>query len=117
MDFKKPRGNLLSGSERWVRENLPVCPLCKRVPEWESATEFILAVRRYYYRCTNCLAVFSVLASEAIPVPGFVTTVINPIAFLVRIESTGKRESLAHLTGTEHSLTQLQEWAREGNPS
>jgi hypothetical protein len=112
MEFKRSNGNLLSGPESWIRENLALCPFCKRAPEWETATEFTVGAKRYYFRCPLCLAVLSVLASEAIPVPGSVGAVANPLTFLVRIESTGKRGELTHFQGTAHSLTELRVWAR-----
>ena len=113
MEFRKSRRQPFSRQELWIRRNLSLCPLCKRSSEWETATGAVLGVKRQYFRCSSCYAVLSALSSDVIPAPGLLPLAISPVSLLVRIESTGENHPLRHLTGSDHNLAELQEWARK----
>lgn len=112
MEFKRPKGTILTGPALWVDTNLPSCPLCKRRSEWETATALDVTVERHYFRCSGCQAILSAPATEVLPVLPLPTSlVISPLLRVIRIEKAGSNERLQHLAGTEYSLSELQEWA------
>jgi hypothetical protein len=114
MEFRKSTGQTLSRQESWIRRNLPLCPFCKVFSHWEIASA-ATGVKRYYFRCSSCRAIFSALASDVISAPAPIPLPVSPITVLVRVESAGENKTFDHLAGTEHNLGQLQDWARSSS--
>ena len=117
--FERHTGFYGSALRKWLDKNLPLCPLCKKKPEWEYARKvmgwkalFSPSATRYFLRCQQCKAILSV-AQDAI------VDADDLLVFLVqkrmnknfKIESIGNNENLRQLVGQEHSLETLQEWA------
>ena len=113
MEFRKSGVQPLTRQDVWLRKNLPLCPLCKKSSEWETATGLVLGVKRQYFRCSRCSAILSALSSDVLPAPGPIPFAITPVTLLVRVESAGENDAFTHLAGSEHKLGELQEWARK----
>jgi hypothetical protein len=114
VEFRREAGEG-GASQRWIDDNLPMCPLCKSQSLWETATEVDqLAVTRWVFRCPNCKAVLSTIPDNSasalsVPVPAVRTAVVRD----VRIESVERKQD-DDFIGEEFPLAELQEWASEG---
>lgn len=113
MEFRKSTRRPLSKQDLWVEKNLPRCPLCKEAHGWENAVGLAHSVKRNYFRCSSCHAVFSVLSSDILPTGGPLNLPLSPITLVVRIEDAGENKDLSNLAGSEHSLNELEEWSRK----
>lgn len=46
---------------KWIRENLPVCPVCKKRVSWETYQDVgFFSLSKYQFVCTNCEAMLEI---------------------------------------------------------
>lgn len=112
MDFRRADG---TRAQRWIEDNLPTCPLCKGYPNWTIATGVDQeALARWFFRCSNCNSVFSVIPDEPVEAVAEPVTVTKAeVTKDVRIDGVGRKQDEDFL-GEEFPLYELQEWAKEG---
>lgn len=113
--------------QRWIDNNLPVCPLCREPGLWKTATGGDQqAAERWYFQCQSCKAVLSVLPDVASmgsarpsPIPGSKPMGATPVDEAnedmqtgIRVDSVQRKQD-DDFVGEEFSLEELQEWASE----
>lgn len=113
MEFRRDAGEG-GAAQRWIDSNMPNCPLCRSPSLWTFATGADQqALDRWYFKCSNCRSVISVIpdtAVSALAEPVNVTKAALEVN--LRIESVGRTED-EDFVGEEFPLYELQEWADE----
>ena len=101
------------GMTRWVTKKFRDCPLCRKPSvNWEVGIQ----KRRVYFRCPDCMGLFSV---NRLIVRG--RSVFNLLRSLqysytrkeARIESVGNNSNLQYLEGHEYPIKEMQECAHK----
>jgi len=116
--FKRCEGHIGSEPQNFVDFNFKVCPFCRSInPNWTVAQIYAMTDNRYYFKCSECGCIISVMVWDAIHYRkkvSFQDKINGKMLGLrcdsecdIRIDSVGSKSN-STLLGTKISVSDLQ---------
>lgn len=114
MAFRRYKGFFGSMPQRFIDDNLPICPICGEEAKWTLEQKFIISGVRYRYKCTACNAIISLARKDIFKMQNNEVLILKPASkrkeFIppVGVEKLGKIKDTELKEGYQYNLKDMQ---------
>ncbi|MDD4378172.1 MAG: hypothetical protein PHH48_08560 [Eubacteriales bacterium] len=117
MNYQRDENKLCNIPLDYIENRLPLCPICKKTPNWHIAENSKLLHTFYLFRCESCNSVLSVDKSDVNGMAKLKSTSFGFIKHLnkkdlnveyVTVEKVGDFQSKKYIEGKEFHMEELQ---------
>ena len=118
MAFMRHNGFAGSIPQKFIDNQLSICPMCGQEPRWELDQVIGLWASRYKFKCSTCNAILSCPVNDVVKI-NMDSLIIKSLTGkkaltpYLKVEEVGSYQTTEIHKGKEYELLQLKEMANE----